>query len=65
MVGTYVLNEGCAFRCGVSSISLCKGAVVIVRQVDVEGRKILIDFGGRDVDWIDDGVMSKLDSKEF
>jgi hypothetical protein len=60
MIGTYKLNEDSRFRCGVSSFGLSAGANVEVKQFDKEYRKVLIDFGGRDIDWFSDSILSKF-----
>ena len=51
MLGTYQSTAIKGFRCGISSFILKAGSTVEVRQHDRQHRKILIDFGGRDIDW--------------
>lgn len=55
----YRLKEDGRFVCGTTSFLLPAGAVVRVTQTDPGTNKVLIDFGGRLVDWFDESVLSK------
>lgn len=61
MIGVYKLKEDRLFRCGVSVFEVKEGAIIEIKQVDRDGRKVLIDFGGRDIDWFSDGCMVSLE----
>ena len=53
------LKEDGRFVCGITSFGLPAGAVVQVTQTDPSTNKVLIDFGGRLVDWFDESVLAK------
>ena len=55
----YKLKEDGRFVCGITSFLLPAGAVVQVTQTDPSTNKVLIDFGGRLVDWFDESVLAK------
>lgn len=59
--GKYRLTSGRTFRCGVSNIQMAEGSVVEIKQVDKEYRKVLVDFGDRDIDWQSDIVLDYLE----
>ena len=59
--GAYKLKVDRAFRCGNSCFSMLAGSVVNVLQVDKGGKKVLLHFGGRDMDWFDNSVMQYLE----
>lgn len=50
--GTYELIKSSRIIIGVTSAEYKKGHKVSVNQYDKERRKLLVDFGGRDIDWI-------------
>lgn len=58
----YKLKEDSRFVCGITSFELSAGAVVQVTQTDPVTRKVLIDFGGRLVDWFHESVLSKFEA---
>lgn len=61
MIGTYKLKRERGFRCGVSCFTLPEGATVNVDQVDKSRGKVLIHFGGRDVDWFSDLILNDFE----
>lgn len=61
ILGDYKLKDDKTFRCGVSIFTMRNGSVIKVLQVDKEYRKVLICFGGRDVDWFSDSIMKYLE----
>ena len=58
----YKLKEDSRFICGVTSFGLAAGAIVDVRQTDASTRKVLIDFGGRMIDWLPESILSKFEA---
>ena len=58
----YKLKEDGRFVCGITSFGLPAGAVVQVTQADPATHKVLIDFGGRLVDWFHESVLSKFEA---
>lgn len=52
------VKQDSRFRCGITSFGLSAGAIVNVRQKDEESRKVLLDFGGRMMDWFSDSTLS-------
>ena len=58
----YRLKQDGRFVCGTTAFGLSAGSVVEVRQTDTSTRKVLIDFGGRMVDWFDQTILSKFEA---
>lgn len=58
----YRLKEDGRFICGVTSFGLSAGAVVEVCQTDASTNKVLIDFGGRMIDWFHETILSKFEA---
>ena len=58
----YKLKEDDRFVCGATSFGLSAGAVVQVTQTDPSTHKVLIDFGGRMVDWFHESVLAKFEA---
>lgn len=58
----YRLKEDERFVCGVTSFGVPAGAVVVVRQTDASTHKVLIDFGGRLIDWFHESILSKFEA---
>lgn len=61
MTEQYKLKEKMQFRCGVSSFELSQGAIVHVIQKDYGANKVLISFGGRDIDWYSDSILNNFE----
>lgn len=59
--GSYKLKVDRAFRCGNSCFSMRAGSVVKVLQIDNDGGKVLLHFGGRDMDWFHNSIMQYLE----
>ena len=59
---TLRLKEGGQFVCGSTSFECSAGKVVFLRQVDERNRKVLLDFGGRLVDWFHVSVLDRFDT---
>lgn len=51
------------FLTGGIGFSVAAGYVVTVRQVDRANNKVLIDFGGRMVDWFSQGLLAECFEK--
>jgi hypothetical protein len=47
----YQLKQASRFVCGSTSFGLSAGTIVEVKQHDQANNKVLIDFGGRLIDW--------------
>jgi hypothetical protein len=62
MLGKYRLKSDGVFRCGITTFGLSAGSIVEVTQLDKEGRKVLIDFGGRMVDWYSDRMLDRFEA---
>ena len=60
-LGKYKLKECSRFRVGVTSFGMASGATVNVTQVDKEYNKVLVDFGGKNVDWFLESVLGKFE----
>ena len=58
ITGAYVLLKDRRFTCGITSFAMCVGTTVYVKQVDKEYKKVLIDFGGRLMDWYPDSILN-------
>ena len=58
----YKLKADGRFVCGTTSFGLSAGAVVQVTQTDPSTHKVLIDFGGRMVDWFHESVLAKFEA---
>ena len=58
----YKLKEDDRFVCGSTSFGLSAEAVVEVVQTDPSTRKVLIDFGGRMVDWFHESILTKFEA---
>ncbi|QDP66507.1 MAG: hypothetical protein Tp1111DCM1126091_13 [Prokaryotic dsDNA virus sp.] len=50
--GYYTAKERIRVRCGVSTFQLPEGAKVFAEQFDWDNKKVLVRFGGRDIDWM-------------
>ena len=56
------LKKDSRFICGGTSFGLSAGAVVTVTQTDKSTNKVLIDFGGRMVDWFHESILNQFDA---
>lgn len=61
ILGDYKLVEDSRFRVGVTSFGMSSGVLVKVTQVDMEYNKVLVDFGGRNVDWFHESILDKFE----
>lgn len=63
LIGAYKLkqeNKLARFVAGGSSFQISDSAIIYVKQVDKEYRKVLIDFGGA-IDWMHQSVVDLFD----
>ena len=51
-LGAYKSKGNIRVRCGWSSLGLVTGAKVEATQYDEIGKKVLVQYGGRDTDWM-------------
>ena len=59
MIGKYKLTEDCRPVIGVTAFTALKGRQVEVKQYDVSGRQILVDFGGGCIGWFHKSFLQK------
>ena len=57
----YKLKEDINVRCGYSSFLMTRDSVVSVKQEDEISSKVLIHWGGRDVDWYPTSILKKME----
>ena len=50
--GRYTAKGAVGILCGVSGFYLKEGAVISVEQLDVSGKKALVRYSERDIDWM-------------
>lgn len=50
--GLYTATGVVRILCGVSGFYLKEGAAISVEQIDVGGKKALVRYGERDIDWM-------------
>lgn len=57
----YRLKHNMRFRVGVTSFELPAGTIATSTQADPENWKVLLDFGGRLVDWFHVSVLDNFE----
>lgn len=55
----YKLIYSRRFLCGSTSFECKAGTIVVVKQVDKNNKKVLIDFGNGLIDWFFEGTIDR------
>lgn len=58
---TIILRTDIRFTCGTTTFDCMAGKVAFLRQRDERNRKVLLDFGGRMVDWFHESILEYFD----
>lgn len=55
----YRATKDARYRTAMSSFEISAGHVVTIRQVDRDTQKVLVDFGGGDMDWFSNHIIQR------